>query len=489
MLAAVIPLGVLAITACSSSDSSNPTAVSTVTSVTASTGNLQVATVGTTLPDSLAVLVTNSSGVGVANVTVSWTPNTAGGTPSSNQVGTNSSGIAKIAWTIGTAPGTDSMTAAINGISYIFTATATIGSPAQITVVNYSSVTEAPSSTLPTLSVKVGDHYGNPVPNVTVTWSVTAGGGSLASATTTTNANGLATNTWTLGSVGGGTVNTVSATLTGSGGAITPATFTAMAGVQLVAEAVVDTLPGGFGWPILYVGIQGQSVPVLLDLGALDNSMTSTLVGSSGGSVNTQIGTVTRSLSFQSRTSSAAGGLALGVLAAPTLSQFDWVENGPKDSISLYAQPSPPTSQPVWLPSGITVADCIPIQSDPYNRVLFTAQVDGVSMRSIFDSGARRTNMNLAALTALGFDTLTSPNVHPVSFGATVGNDPARWEVTGIRVTVGTHTLAVDSATVYQDLPYEPTNTTATLGLGTISFIDRTIVVSYSSQHFCVGQP
>src|SRR5580704_11521455 len=109
-LAAAIPLGVFVITACS--ESSSITAISTVTSVTPIAGNLQVGTVGTTLTDSLIVLVTNSRGVGVANVPVTWTLNTHSGSLSNySSAETNSSGIAKIAWTLGTIPSTDSMTA------------------------------------------------------------------------------------------------------------------------------------------------------------------------------------------------------------------------------------------------------------------------------------------------------------------------------------------------------------------------------------------
>jgi adhesin/invasin len=206
---ATLGLGLLTIMACS--ESSTPTAVSTVTGVTPSAGNLQVAAVGTTLTDSLTVLVTNASGGGVANVAVGWTPNSAGGSPSTSSVTTNANGIAKIAWTLGARPGTDSMTATVNGISSVFTATATVGAPAHVTPVNYSSVTAAAGSTLPTLTVQVTDQYGNAIPNATVTWGVTAGGGSLTSTTATTNSMGLATTTWTLGTAGSGTVNTVTA--------------------------------------------------------------------------------------------------------------------------------------------------------------------------------------------------------------------------------------------------------------------------------------
>jgi hypothetical protein len=98
--------------------------------------------------------------------------------------------------------------------------------------------------------------------------------------------------------------------------------------------------------------------------------------------------------------------------------------------------------------------------------------------------------MNLAALTTLGLETL-SPNVHPLSGSLPIyiDTDTAHWEVTGLRVNIGARTLAVDSAVVFKAFPYGTNQTTPLLLFGTASFIDRTIVVSYSSQHFCVGQP
>ena len=48
------------------------------------------------------------------------------------------------------------------------------------------------------LSVKVVDQNANAISGATVSWAVGTGGGTLASATSTTDANGIATMTWTL---------------------------------------------------------------------------------------------------------------------------------------------------------------------------------------------------------------------------------------------------------------------------------------------------
>jgi hypothetical protein len=61
------------------------------------------------------------------------------------------------------------------------------------------------------ISVHVLDQSGVAIANATVTWEVLTGGGSMGSATSTTNATGDATAAWTLGMTAG--ENTVKASL------------------------------------------------------------------------------------------------------------------------------------------------------------------------------------------------------------------------------------------------------------------------------------
>ena len=51
------------------------------------------------------------------------------------------------------------------------------------------------------IAVKITDDNGRGVPGVSVDFSVTSGGGQLSAASTTANANGIATTRWTLGTV------------------------------------------------------------------------------------------------------------------------------------------------------------------------------------------------------------------------------------------------------------------------------------------------
>jgi hypothetical protein len=71
--------------------------------------------------------------------------------------------------------------------------------------------------------VRVLDDDGDPMTGVTVTWAVTAGGGTLSATTTTTAATGNAQVTLTLGAAAGN--NTVTATVAG----LTAVTFSATA--------------------------------------------------------------------------------------------------------------------------------------------------------------------------------------------------------------------------------------------------------------------
>lgn len=84
-------------------------------------------------------------------------------------------------------------------------------------------------------SVKVTDESGSPVPNVAVTFAVTAGGGTLQRTSATTDAQGVASaGQWTLGTTAG--TNTVTATAAG----LSPVTFTAI-GTAAAASSIAVT--------------------------------------------------------------------------------------------------------------------------------------------------------------------------------------------------------------------------------------------------------
>jgi hypothetical protein len=96
--------------------------------------------------------------------------------------------------------------------------------PASVQVVSGSGQSGIVFSTLSPFVVKVVDAGGTPVSGATVTWTRTAGFGSPANATSTTDAGGLATLTYQLGDLLG--TETITASVTG---VATTATFTVFA--------------------------------------------------------------------------------------------------------------------------------------------------------------------------------------------------------------------------------------------------------------------
>jgi len=65
------------------------------------------------------------------------------------------------------------------------------------------------------LTVIVINQYGGPSENVTVTWAIASGGGNLSAASTTTDANGVTSVTYTTGQTPGSA--TITATVAGIG--------------------------------------------------------------------------------------------------------------------------------------------------------------------------------------------------------------------------------------------------------------------------------
>ena len=95
-------------------------------------------------------------------------------------------------------------------------------SPSRLEIISGDGQQGAPGDTLTqTLIVEVRDQYGNPLPGATVTFTVTAGDGTLSDTTATTDENGRASVTLTLGPQPG--TNTVVATVAN----LDPVKFTA----------------------------------------------------------------------------------------------------------------------------------------------------------------------------------------------------------------------------------------------------------------------
>jgi hypothetical protein len=153
----------------------------------------------------------------------------AAGTITPDTATTDLEGKAVAHWTLGTVPGDHLVVARLVGDETAtqmaeFRAVASAGAPHSLSpasVLSQPGRRRQPVDPAPV--VRVDDRFGNPVPGATVAWQVTAGQGEIGAPATTTDANGKATVTWTLGN------RSIVQKLTATVGSITgsPITFTA----------------------------------------------------------------------------------------------------------------------------------------------------------------------------------------------------------------------------------------------------------------------
>ncbi len=120
----------------------------------------------------------------------------------------------------------------------------TITAAAAATLVNVSGTGQAVAISTALAApfiVRVTDAFANPIAGATVTWTITAGGGSLSAPTSVTAANGEASVTYTTGTATGTSVVTGAvAGLTGS-----PASFSATVGAGAPTSLVFTASPTG----------------------------------------------------------------------------------------------------------------------------------------------------------------------------------------------------------------------------------------------------
>ena len=226
-------------------------------------GDKQTGTVGQALPQPLAIKVEDQSGAGVAGSTVSWAVSSGGGSVSSASNQTDAQGQAQVTWTLGHAAGSGNNTtvARAGALSVAFTASADASQPAQLSIISGNGQTGLVGQPLALpLVVTVGDQYGNANVNVSVAWAVTAGAGGLSAASVTTNAQGQATVTWTLGPDSGTSRDSAQASAPGLAGS--PSTFVASG-----ATTALYTDPATFAQ-----ATATRSTPTIVNFNELDAS-------------------------------------------------------------------------------------------------------------------------------------------------------------------------------------------------------------------------
>ena len=175
------------------------------------------------LPQPLAVSVLDQNGSAFAGAIVTFEVASGDGTVSVETAATDANGQAATTLALGPDPGTITVRATVAGLDpVVFTATG-LAIARTLDKVSGDGQQGASGATLAEpLVISVLDQTGAAFPGATVTFAVTAGGGTLSETTVSTGANGRAASTLTLGIPG---ANTVTVSVSG----LEPVTFTATA--------------------------------------------------------------------------------------------------------------------------------------------------------------------------------------------------------------------------------------------------------------------
>ena len=220
-----------AIQSCGDSTDPQPMPATPAIAPATPSGDAQTGVAGQALGSPIRVVVTRG-GQPEAGITVTWATSGPGATVVPATSTTDAQGIASAVWTLTRTAGATAATAAVPGATGSpvgFTATASAGPAAQLSLAGGNNQIGAPGAALGTqLQVKAADQFGNAVAGVQVGWEVTAGGGSIAPPASTTSAAGLASSTFTLGPAGG--AHAAQASVAGLAGSPVPFAATAVVG-------------------------------------------------------------------------------------------------------------------------------------------------------------------------------------------------------------------------------------------------------------------
>jgi hypothetical protein len=316
-------------------------------------GGGQSGKAGSTLAAAGVVQVNAADGVGVAGVNVIFSAPT-GGSVGTTSVATDGSGRASTTLRLGGAVGAQSFAATAAGFSVGIPATATPGDAAAIAIVAGSGQSDSVHKTLAPLSVRVTDQFDNAVAGATVAWARLSGGGSLAAASSTTNADGIATNTYTLGSTIGS--ESVSASLGGVAGALVTFNFTTGAG----AAANIAVISGSGQTGRVSVALANPFVVRVTDVAGNAvsgvnvswSSINGTIAASSSTDASGQA-SATMTLGVALGTASATARIANGQTATFSAN----VQAGVVSQVIILSQPTNGTPNVVLSPIAVALRD------------------------------------------------------------------------------------------------------------------------------------
>lgn len=160
-------------------------------------GDAQRGAAGAPLAKPLVVRVIDATGNGVADAELELSPSD-GAVPDTS-VHTDSNGVARIRWTLGHVAGDHSLAVHLDGVEKLFklTALARPAAPANLSFDDAPGESKSTRARAKHLVALVTDAYGNPVPEVRLTFSTRSG--SLTPSRAVSDAKGRVKVAWTLG--------------------------------------------------------------------------------------------------------------------------------------------------------------------------------------------------------------------------------------------------------------------------------------------------
>ena len=167
---------------------------------------------GAPLVNPFVVEVHDQSDKPFSGTQVMFAVTSGGGTLSTTIATTDSNGQAESTLTLGPKPGANTVTVSVAGIQEEMTFTAEgILIPKTLEIISGEDQEGPPGTALENpLVVEVRDQSGKPIPDVQIIFTVSSGGGTLSTTIATTDSNGQAESTLTLGPKPGANTVTVS---------------------------------------------------------------------------------------------------------------------------------------------------------------------------------------------------------------------------------------------------------------------------------------
>ncbi len=419
-------------------------------------GDTQTAKVSTPVPVQPTVQVVDASGNGVPNVTVTFAPVPGSGSVTGGTQTTSASGEATVgSWTLKATPGPGSLTVSAAGLTVTFTATALPGEPTDIAFQDGDNQTGVVGTALgQPLRVLVTDSLGNGVPGETVTWEVDAGSGSVSDPSSVTDLNGIASTTWTLGTVVD--TQTVRARHDGINGS--PVTFTAVATPTGASRLTITTQPSDS----VQGGVNFPRQPVIRIQDPFGNAVSqagvsvTAAIASGGGTLGGTTSVSTDASGAATFTSLAIGGIdgdrtlsfsATGL--TPATSNTVSVAAGTPAQLGITTQPSSAAQAGSVFPQQ-PVVQLLDASGNPTGQA-------GVTVTAAVASGAGTLGGTVTAVTnALGTATFTD-----LSIGGTVGDRTLSFSATGLTPSTSNTTSVTAGNAAALAFSVQPSNTAA----------------------------